>query len=175
MTIQQINPASIAVYLSPEDLADHGCLADDLTIQQAFQITRIACGKLGFSPSGILEIEAFPDACGVLVFAKLHERHRMLFRFSSLESILSALAVLPRPFPEDASLTYWNHAYFLSLISSSPSYYNMLSEFAQPVSQEDYYADHLNEHGTCILRTDALNRLSGVFPIIHQDPPSSQL
>lgn len=168
MTIQQINPASIAVYLSPEDLADHGCLADNLTVQQAFHITRMACGKLGFSPSGILEIEAFPDACGVLVFAKLHERRHMLFRFSNLESLLSAITALPRPFP-DASLSYWNHAYFLSFVASIPSYHSILSEFGEPISQEDSYMAHINEHGNCILRKNALEQLSIAFSLHNND------
>jgi negative regulator of genetic competence, sporulation and motility len=162
MTIQQINSASIAVYLSPEDLADHGYLADSLTIQQAFQITRLACGKLGFSPTGILEIEAFPNSCGVLVFAKLHEHHHALFRFSDLESLLSAISALPRPFP-DASLTYLEKEYYLSFMASNPSYSSILSEFGQPVEEGD--TAYLTEHGTCILSQQALEQLTASFSL----------
>ncbi|MGI6497884.1 MAG: adaptor protein MecA [Oscillospiraceae bacterium] len=162
MTIQQINPASIAVYLSPEDLADHGCFAEDLTIQEAFRITRLACGKLGFSPTGILEIEAFPNACGVLVFAKLHEQHRALFRFPDLETLLSAISVLPRPFP-DASLTYWEDAYHLSFIAPNPSYHSILLEFGQSIQESEYHLSHILEHGRCIVEKNALDVLDASF------------
>jgi negative regulator of genetic competence, sporulation and motility len=162
MTIQQINHASIAVYLSPEDLADHGCFADNLTIQQAFRIARLACGKLGFSPTGILEIEAFPNACGVLVFAKLHEQHQALFRFPDLESLLSAVSALPRPFPH-TSLTYWENAYYLSFIVPNPSYHSILLEFGQPVQGAEYHSAHIFEHGHCIIEKNALETLAVSF------------
>ena len=162
MTIQQINSVSIAVYLSPEDLADHGYLADSLTIQQAFHITRLACGKLGFSPAGILEIEAFPNSCGVLVFAKLHENCHMLFHFSDLETLLSAVTALPHPFP-NASLTYLEDGYYLSFTVYNPSYASILSEFGQTVTEPR--ASYLTEHGTCIISQHAFEQLTAAFAL----------
>ncbi|MBQ1352097.1 MAG: adaptor protein MecA [Oscillospiraceae bacterium] len=162
MTIQQINSASIAVYLSPKDLADHGYLADGLTIQQAFHITRLACEKLGFSPAGILEIEAFPNSCGVLVFATLHENCHMLFHFSDLETLLSAVAALPSPFP-NASLTYWEDGYYLSFMVPNPSYTSIISEFGQSVAEPR--ASYLIEHGTCIIPQHAFERLTTAFAL----------
>ena len=162
MTIQQINPASIAVYLTPEDLADHGYLAEDLTVQQALHMMRMACGKLGFVPAGIVEIEAFPDACGVLVFARLHAQPPAVFRFSDLETLLRAIPALPRPFP-NAALTYWNDAYYLSFPAQNPSYHGILSEFGHPVPATELLLAKLREHGQCIARQHALETLGASF------------
>ena len=162
MTIQQINPASIAVYLSPEDLETHGYQADELTVQQALHLMRTACRKLGFVPAGIVEIEAFPGACGVLVFARLHAQPPALFRFPDLETLLSAIPSLPTPYPS-AALTYWDHAYYLSFPTQNPSYHSILSEFGKPLQATDTLIAYLNEHGQCIAKQEALEQLQTAF------------
>lgn len=166
MTIQQINPASIAVYLTPGDLEARGYSAGALTLEQAFQLTRSACAELGYNTNGILEIEAFPDACGVLVFAKLHAHPQVHFSFAKFETVLSAVCALPRPLP-DAALTYLDGTYYLSLAAQNKSCLHALSEYSTPIKDNPYFSAHLKEHGTPIFAQDALEQLICLFSSAH--------
>ena len=85
MTIQPIGAASVALYLTPADLKEHGLTPESLTRELALTLTRDAFLRAGLPAEGPLEIEAYPDACGVLVFARRSEPPRIWLAFPDLE------------------------------------------------------------------------------------------
>ena len=114
MTIQPIGAASVALYLTPDDLREHGLTPEDLTEELALRLTREAFSQAGISVEGTLEIEAYPELCGVLVFARFQPPRRLWFTFRSLEEVLAAARALGNPAPE-GDLVWCDGVYWLSL------------------------------------------------------------
>ena len=81
MTIQPIGSASVALYITPADLKEHGLTPAGLTLERALAITQTAFHEAGITLEGSIEIEAYPDACGVLVFAHVRAPERAWFSF----------------------------------------------------------------------------------------------
>ena len=79
MTIQPIGSASVALYITPADLKEHGLTPAGLTLERALAITQTAFHEAGITLEGSIEIEAYPDACGVLVFAHVRAPERAWF------------------------------------------------------------------------------------------------
>lgn len=166
MTIQQIGTVSVALYLTPADLESRGFTSSDLTLEQTLQITRSAFAEAGIPAAGILEIEAFPDVCGVLVFAKLRPKEQVFFSFPNLEAVICAAHALLKPVP-DAALTYWDKLYYLSLASKNETAVNILSEYGQPVQHDSNFTARLSEYGENIFSHNALARLAALFsPVV---------
>ena len=76
MRIQPIGSASVALYITPADLKEHGLTPAGLTLERALAITQTAFHEAGITLEGSIEIEAYPDACGVLVFAHVRAPER---------------------------------------------------------------------------------------------------
>ena len=106
MTIQPIGSASVALYITPADLKEHGLTPAGLTLERALAITQTAFHEAGITLEGSIEIEAYPDACGVLVFAHVRAPERAWFSFDELEPVVAAARDLPAPRP-DAALLWW--------------------------------------------------------------------
>ena len=128
MTIQPIGTASVALYLTPADLREYGLTPDDLTLERALELTREAFRQAGIPCSPTLEIEAYPDACGVLVFARVRSPELVWYSFPSLEEVLSAARRLS-PAPLGAALYAWQGRYWLSLPGEETRSACLLSEF----------------------------------------------
>ena len=64
MTIQPIGNHSVALYLTGEELRQYG--VSPATLTRA--MTREACGQAGIALSGGVEIEAYPEKNGVMLF-----------------------------------------------------------------------------------------------------------
>ena len=97
MTIQPIGSASVALYITPADLKEHGLTPAGLTLERALAITQTAFHEAGITLEGSIEIEAYPDACGVLVFAHVRAPERAWFSFDELEPVVAAARDLPAP------------------------------------------------------------------------------
>ena len=110
MTIQPIGNASVALYITPADLKEHGLTPAGLTLERALELTRDAFHEAGITLDGSIEIEAYPNACGVLVFARVQAPEHLWFSFDSLDPLLSAARALPVPRP-DAQLLWWEGRY----------------------------------------------------------------
>ena len=100
MTIQPIGNASVALYITPADLKEHGLTPAGLTLERALELTRDAFHEAGITLDGSIEIEAYPNACGVLVFARVQAPEHLWFSFDSLDPLLSAARALPVPRPD---------------------------------------------------------------------------
>ena len=128
MTIQPIGSASVALYITPADLKEHGLTPAGLTLERALAITQTAFHEAGITLEGSIEIEAYPDACGVLVFAHVRAPERAWFSFDELEPVVAAARDLPAPRP-DAALLWWEDRWWLSLGAGEEQAIARLSEF----------------------------------------------
>ena len=58
MTIQPIGNASVALYITPADLKEHGLTPAGLTLERALELTRDALSEFGRSEDGRPHLEA---------------------------------------------------------------------------------------------------------------------
>ena len=158
MTIQPIGAASVALYLTPADLKEHGLTPESLTRELALTLTRDAFLRAGLPAEGPLEIEAYPDACGVLVFARVQSGRESWFSFEGLEEVLAAAHALPGPWP-DATLTLWDGRYWLRLEGGDEKMVCCLSEFGRPETPSPHFDARLAEHGSVLIPGDAFGVL----------------
>ena len=114
MTIQAISSSALALYLTPCDLQARGLDPGNLDLPQAMALAREACQSAGLPLPEPLEIEAFPDKAGILVFAQLRPAPPLVFSFPGLPELLDGLALLPEA-PKSAQVTYWQNQYYLTL------------------------------------------------------------
>lgn len=164
MTIQPIGSTSVALYITPADLKERGLTPSGLTLERALELTRDAFAQAGITLAGSIEIEAYPDACGVLVFARISVPERIWFSFDGLEPLLTAARSLPDPLP-DAALFWWEGRYWLSLPAGEGQAANRLSEFGRPETSHPHQEARLAEYGSVIADRGALAALLAFFPV----------
>ena len=164
MTIQPIGNASVALYITPADLKEHGLTPAGLTLERALELTRDAFHEAGITLDGSIEIEAYPNACGVLVFARVQAPEHLWFSFDSLDPLLSAARALPVPRP-DAQLLWWEGRDWLSLPAGADQAAAQLSEFGRSEDGRPHLEARLAEHGRPVLSGDALGALLTYFPV----------
>lgn len=163
MTIQPIGSASVALYITPADLKEHGLTPAGLTLEQALELTRSAFAEAGITLEGSIEIEAYPESCGVLVFARVKEPARLWFSFDGLEALLAGVHALPGPL-EDTALLWWEGRWWLSLPADARQHANLLSEFGRCETHRPHLEARLAEHGTPVIAHGALDTLLSHFP-----------
>ncbi len=166
MTIQPIGSASVALYLTPADLSKHGLSPSSLTLEQALSLTRDACHDAGITLDGSVEIEAYPEYCGVLVFAHVRRPGPLWFTFDDLEPLLSAALAL-RHTNVDASLWWWEGRYWLSLPPQAEGAAAVCREFGSPQPSDPLLPARLEEAGNAIFPHDALSSLRFHFLRLH--------
>ena len=165
MTIQPIGSASVALYITPADLREHGLTPAGLTLERALSLTRDAFRQAGITLEGPMEIEAYPDACGVLVFARVAPQPRQWFSFSGFEELLAAVRTLPAPC-RDSALAWLDGRFWLSLPGSERGMAACLSEFGRTEAAGSHPDARLAEHGRAILEQDAPAVLLRHFPAV---------
>ena len=133
MTIQPIGSASVALYITPADLKEHGLTPAGLTLEQALELTRTAFRQAGMDLEGSIEIEAYPESCGVLVFAHVRPPEQRWFSFACLEDLAAAARVLDQPRP-DAALLWWEGRWWLSFAPEAVGAAACMSEFGSSQS-----------------------------------------
>ena len=164
MTIQPISSASVAVYITQTDLEACGLTPAELTLERALELTRDAFRQEGIPLEGTLEIEAYPEDCGVLVFAYVNARQRLWFSFTELEHLLAAARSLSQPKP-DAALLWWEGRWWLSFAPEAVGAAACMSEFGSSQSARPHLEATLAEHGQLVLAHDALTTLLEYFPV----------
>lgn len=163
MTIQPIGTASVALYITPADLRQHGLTPAQLTLERALELTQTAFREAGITLDGAIEIEAYPDACGVLVFARVQPPERLWLSFEDLETLLAAAHAAGLASPE-AALSWYEGRYWLSLAPGQEQLALRLSEFGRGERLTPLQETRLAEHGSAILPRDALEVLLRHFP-----------
>ena len=163
MTVHPIGSAGAALYITPEDLEKRGIDPETLTLEDALALTRAAFRRAGLALEGPVEIEAYPERSGVLVFARVHMPPRAWFSFGSLDAAAAAARTLPAP-PPDAALLWWDGRWWLSLAAEERGAAARLSEFGRCETARPWLEASLAEHGRPVWERDALARLLTYFP-----------
>lgn len=163
MTIQPIGAESVALYLTPSDLREHGLTPEGITQDVALHLTRSAFAQAGIAVEGTVEIEAYPDLCGVLVFARFQAPKRVWFTFENVEALLAAARGLGGLCP-DASLLWCGGQYWLSLPATEEQALCRLSEFGAAARTAPFLDARLSEHGKTLIPGGALRLLLDYFP-----------
>lgn len=163
MTIQPIGSASVALYITPADLKEHGLTPAELTLEQALELTRTAFREAGIALEGGIEIEAYPESCGVLVFARVCRPERCWFSFRQLEDLVNGVRDLPDPKP-DGTLLWWGERWWLALPTQAGQAAARLSEFGRSEPDRPHLEANLAEHGQMIWEENALRHLLRWFP-----------
>ena len=164
MTIQPIGSASVALYITPADLKEHGLTPAGLTLERALELTRTAFRQAGMDLEGSIEIEAYTESCGVLVFAHVRPPEQRWFSFACLEDLAAAARVLDQPRP-DAALLWWEGRWWLSLPAGAEQTAVRLSEFGRSEAGRPHLEASLAEHGRMVFPADALAGVLTYFPV----------
>jgi len=105
-----------------------------------------------------MEIEAFPECCGVLVFARIRPEGPVWFTFDSVEGVLSA-AVALRHAPPESTLWWREGRYWLSLTPTDPTAAAVCAEFGSTAPPDPHRADDLRKTGVLVFPEKALTLL----------------
>lgn len=154
MTIQPISKASVALYLTPADLQARGVCLEQLDLERTLEIAREAFCQAGLSLEGALELEAYPEKCGVLVFARVRPAEALVYSFGDWEDLFAAVACLDDPLP-DGALYSWQARCWLILPGTAAAAAARLSEFGRLEAGGPWAEARLREHGTAVLERDA--------------------
>ncbi|MFQ8760044.1 MAG: hypothetical protein ACLSAF_12105 [Intestinimonas sp.] len=163
MTIQPIGAASRGVSTSPRRPAGARPHPRGSHRGAGPSVSPEAFSQAGISVEGTLEIEAYPELCGVLVFARFQPPRRLWFTFRSLEEVLAAARALGNPAPE-GDLVWCDGVYWLSLPADAERAACLLSEFTGPADSSPFLSSRLGEHGSTLLTGEALAVLLHYFP-----------
>ena len=162
MTIQPIGAASVALYFTGVDLAVHGSTPAGLTLAQALTLTRQACAQAGIPLRGSVEIEAYPERSGVLIFAHVSPSAKQWFTFDDIEGVLSTALALCRRDP-DAALWWYEGRYWLALPGEDQGAGAVCAEFGAPQPDAPLLHARLEEAGQAIYPHHALSALARHF------------
>ena len=136
MTIQSINPTSVLLSLSREELQERGLRPDLLTRQQTEELARECLFALGRNDDSVLELESYPGEDHLLLF--IHTTPAV-WRFPDGDTLLDAMAVFPEL--TGLSLYWWQNAFWLVGKGS-----DALSEFAEPIRDDPLLGARLAEY-----------------------------
>lgn len=162
MTIQPIGAGSAALFLTPADLDEYGVSPHSLTHDLALALTRAAFRDAGLATDGAMEIEAYPDACGVLLFVRLTVPERTWFIFEHVEDLIAAARGLSARLPEAALFLCDGH-YWLAIPADDARSVCRMTEFALPAAGP-FLEARVAEYGAVLLPGGALQVLLHWFP-----------
>lgn len=164
MTLQPIGPAGAVLFVTPADLRPYGLAPGELTATLALKLARAACLEAGLPAEGGIELAAYPDPCGVLLFARFTPAAAAWFLFETAEDLIAAAHALAQG-PPGAALHYYEGRFWLSLPAGNTASACRLAEFAAPAPSGPVFEALLCEHGAPVLAEDALAVLRHFFPV----------
>ena len=164
MTIQPIGSASVALYITPADLEARGLTPSELTLEEALELTRSAFRQAGLALEGTVEIEAYPERRGVLVFAHVRAPERTWFSFLRLADLAAAARALA-PSPPEAALFWGEGRWWLALAGEAEGAAARLSEFGRAEGAAPCLEARLAEHGRPVWDRDALAQVLTYYPV----------
>ena len=159
MTVQRIGGTGVALYLTPEDLEDHGGDRETLDVSWTTDVIRQYLNRGGVRMEGKLEIEAFPCDSGVLLLASVCPPEPVFLGFPDFESVLCAARGRPEP---TGRLFYADGQYILTLPEGPAA--RAMKELGVWLERPSGFEAWLREHGRVILPDGALAHLAGIFP-----------
>lgn len=157
MTIHPIGSASMALYITPADLEARGLTPAELTLEETLELARTAFQQAGLALEGSVEIEAYPERCGVLVFARVRPRDRAWFSFRRLSELAEAARALGPALPDDAALLWGEGRWWLSLDGGAEGTAARLAEFGR--------TEESPAPGRPVWDRDALRQVLTYYPV----------
>ena len=161
MTIEPIGSAGVALYITAGDLNERGLAVEELTLEEILPMVRQAFEEAEITIDGAMEIEAYPNVCGVLVFARVKPGEAAWYSFDGLEEMLGAIRLMDRPLP-GGMLGIWEGRYWLR-VEGDLRTRCLLSEFGRQEEPGPYFEARLAEHGTLLIGENAFERLTQYF------------
>lgn len=163
MTIEPISGKTAAVYITPAELKAWGLTPETITAEAAAELARKAFASVGMRAEGTIEIEAYPDALGVLLFARIRTGAEKWFSFDGLEELLRGVETLPHPRPE-AALALWEGRYWLCTREEAIGL-SRLTEFGREETPLPYFEARLSEQGGFVAPHGAFGVLERHFGV----------
>lgn len=92
MQVQKIRDGVVAAFFGKDELERRGGFSSTL----ANTLAREAFENLGSGGGGGIYVDAYVNACGLMLFAELEKEGRQAVRFNSLESLLAYIPFHPK-------------------------------------------------------------------------------
>lgn len=158
MDIQAIGSRAFAVYIGEPELQKRHIEPRNITVSTARELVR---NVLDCPDTGTVSLELFPGRHELLIFVRRSSGEPEFYEFSDFETVLSALAALPRG--SASSLFYLHGVYILAVWPGEGARIQALCEFGRAVKREPAYLLHLREHAVTIADGDASETLGRYF------------
>ena len=166
MNVQAISTSSIVLFLPEAELSVQGIAPEALDTCTAVAFARQAFCQLGVSPGGMIDVEAYVNRQGVMVFASLRGPWcdvYELYRFRDLETMIAAIHALSGDPP--ATLLTYREEYFLAFHNCCQRLpLEVLQEYGEPEPHPELRYLYLQEHGKTLCAGDAAALLRSTFP-----------
>ena len=134
MTIQPIGGGGALFSVTLEDLRDWGTTPEELAPELALELVHSGAAQAGLILERPLEIEAYLDEEGLLLFARPLTPQRVWFLFPGLEEILEAARDLG-PLCMEAELVWYSGLYGLPLPADARQALARLTEYTSPLRE----------------------------------------
>lgn len=164
MTIQPISAVSAALYFTSADLQECGVRIDRLTAERTLELTKDAFRQAGLPLDSVLELETYPDKCGLLVFVHMAPARQTVWRFDDCEALLAAVNSLG-PEGADGSLYWWEGHWWLVLPGQENDTSARMAEFGSEKTDAPYILARLAEYGALLLPSHAPSTLRNHFSL----------
>lgn len=162
MNIMPLGDSSIAIFIDSADLDGVGLESSELDLDVASPLVTTAFLEAGISLDGNMEIEAYSNAEGILVFARVIPSCPIFCTFDRLENLLSAVSQVTYA-PPNSKLLCLGDTYYLTLSGKARELAPLFREFGEIESLPPDFVLHLEEHGNCIIGNNAIGKLLKYF------------
>lgn len=167
MTVQTINKSSIAVFLNLDELSSQGLCIDEINANKTMLLAKQAFRDIGLQIEGELEVEAYINTHGVMVFASVRDKITDVYalcRFASFEDMLSCIFVVSKISTPRMTLALLKNTYYLALHEEPCEAINgALDEFGELLNNPEIRFLHLSEHGEILCFGNAVRKLTLAF------------
>ena len=171
MKIQTIGESSIAVYMDLAELNSRGIEPDKLNSSSTISLARQAFTDLGVKADGAIDVDAYINGQGVMVFASLRSPAcdvSTLYRFENLEDMIGAAHSLDATLI--STLIYYDQAYYLAFHAcQKDAKLDVLSEFGQAEEKPELRYLYLSERGKVLSYGNAVATIQEAFHVSHHN------
>lgn len=129
--MQPVDGWAALLYATLEDLRERGTTPEALDLEQALELVREGADLAGLELEAPLELEAYPDRGGVLLFVRSLAPRRVWHPFLELEALLDAARDLG-PLCAAAEVVWFGGLCCLTLPAEARQARRRLSSFASP-------------------------------------------
>lgn len=175
MKVQTINESSIAVFLDVNELNSRGIQPENLNSSATISLAKQAFSDLGVTVDGMIDVDAYINGQGVMVFASLRGPGCDVFeiyRFNDLEDLIGGAHALAEQAP--ATLLYFDSAYYLAFHNCRQKInLDALSEYGRTEERPELRYLYLSERGQVLCHGDALQVVCEHFHPDHSTFPFS--